>query len=613
MIRNVPGNVHYDFDWIVYQDAIPSWGAYTYVKLRPNASIGAMVSRLNQEIDLVYPGYSEDVLSKGVEPVPLTEVHFTADTLYELKPIANKAYLSTFGIVGLIILLIIWTNYTNLSIAMYADRQKELGMRKVLGAQSHDISLQLLIEAILMTLLCLPICGMILQFVLPYFNELMDIQLGLSWWSNGQNLLWLLGLLLITGILSGLYPALAYGGRSMLGLFGRKLNARVSNRYFNLRNALITVQFIMVVALLSVTYYIYQQMQYVHNVDLGYQKEGVFYFGVDGAEKYQQLKSALLRLPEVESVGANGVPGEAMFNQSTYKMKDTEVTLSDGTQQYLDYGTIKTLGLKCEACQDLEMGKESIFVINRTAAEKLARIKGVKPEELVGETLITEPEWENEESGFGFPHSIDGIIEDYKFFSLKFPNQSLLVDIVQKPEYVYEMLVRANTENWYPTLQKIESAYKKVEPVRPFDFNFLGERIQRLYNDERRSGILLASLSLVALILALMGLAGIVSYIAFNRQKEMGIRKVHGASFWDILFIFNKEYLILMGVATAIALPMAIYASSRWLESFAYRIEPQVWVVALAGLLALVLVVILVSIQASKAAGKGPMEVLRRD
>jgi putative ABC transport system permease protein len=439
------------------------------------------------------------------------------------------------------------------------------------------------------------------------------MDMGSNSWLNTWAILALIAVLALTGLLSGLYPALVYGGRSMLRLFGKTPAGNTYNRHLNFRNTLTAVQFTMVVALLSITFFIYQQMEYVNKMDLGYQKEGVLYFNIDGAEKYKQLAQKLLEIPEIQAVGANGVPGPAMFNQSTYKMKDTDLTFSDGTEQYMSYGTVKTLGLKCDACNLLDNGKDNIYVINQTAAEKLAKAKGIPVEALIGETLVTEPEYENEQYGNGIHHIIDGIIPDYKYFSLKHSSQPLLISISKEPGYVYEMLVRVNTDNMHATQQQIEAAYSTVEATRPIELLFLDERLDQHYADERRSSILLSCLSLVAIAMALMGLAGIVSYMAFTRQKEIGIRKVLGATTSHILLTFNKEYLLLMGVSTAVAMPIALYFSAKWLNGFAYRIEPQWWVVWAAGLLALLLVAAVVTLRTRRAAGMHPSETLRAD
>lgn len=611
IVANPPSQQHFDFDWIVYQQTIPSWGAYTYLKMKEQASFPAFLERFNQQIDKVYPGYSEDVLRKGIEGVSLTDIHFTEGNLYEIKAVANPSYLSTFGWIGLIILLIIWINYTNLSIAMYTDRQKELGIRKVMGARPFDISMQLVAEATLLALLSFPFCYFLLHLSLPYFGEILETGISRADLNHPLTLLSLFGLLILTGIISSLYPAFTYGRRSLIYLMGDKIKSALGYKYLNFRNVLLTSQFIMVVGLMSISLFIYQQMNYILNKDLGFQKEGVIYFGVDGAEKYQALRQKLSQFPEVDFMGANGVPGELMYNQLTYKLKDADQTLSDGTQQYMDWGSIQTLGIDCPPCQALAEGKERIFVINRTAAEKLANTRGIQPEELVGTTLITEPEWENEEYGFGVPHPIDGIIEDYKYFSLKYPNQSLLLDIVQQPEWVYEMMVKVNTDDWPRSMRKIENAYTEIETVRPFNPGFLSERLEQLYNKERTAGRLMGGLTLTVVILAFMGLAGIVSFLAFSRQREIGIRKVMGATVGHILLLFNREFMFLLGIATVLTLPAALVISQKWLDNFAYSIEPRPWVVLAASGITLILVLLLVSWQARKAAIKRPVDVIR--
>ena len=611
VVADAPANSHFDFELILLQEQIPSWAAYTYIQLDEKNDINQFMQQLNADVDLFYPGYTENVLAKGIQAVPLTEIHFTEGMLYEIKEVANKNYLSTFGIVALIILLIIWTNYTNLSVAMYADRQREIGMRKVLGARSQDIAGQLLLEAVALALLCLPFIFGLVTFALPHFNELMGSMIATSQLYSIPSLLLLVLLLILTGLISGLYPALVYSRRKTIKLFGQGGEKRFISRYFNFRNGLITLQFFLVVGLLSMTYFIYQQMEFIEERDLGFTKEDVLYFEVDGAEKYEQLKAQLKAIPEVQAVGAGGVPGAGMFNQLTYKMKDTEVTLSDGTEQYIGLDAVQTLQLDCPACKMLEAGKESIFVINKTAAEKLAKIKGVTPDELVGDILITEPEWENEEFGYGVHHTIDGIIDDYKYFSLKYPNQSLLISIFRQPGWIYEMMVRANTQDWGSTIEEVKAAYSKVETERPFSPNFLEDRLNQLYESEARSGKLLAILGIVAIILAMMGLAGVVAFLAYRRQKEIGIRKVLGASVGNILLRFQREFGLLLLLAVLLAIPTSLLLAYRWLADFAYHIQPQVWVVLGAGLAVLVLVVIVISIQAHRAASRPPMEVLR--
>ncbi|MEM9849966.1 MAG: FtsX-like permease family protein, partial [Bacteroidota bacterium] len=225
----------------------------------------------------------------------------------------------------------------------------------------------------------------------------------------------------------------------------------------------------------------------------------------------------------------------------------------------------------------------------------------------------TEPEYQNEDQSFGFPYVIDGIIEDYNYHSLRIETQPMLIEIHANIPWVYYALIRANTNNWAASIQQIKAAYSEVEAVRPFNFTFLEDHLNELYTAERRMGILLASLSLIALLLAFMGLAGVVSYLAHSRQKEIGIRKVLGASVNSILLHFNKEFLRLIALATLVSLPLAIYFAQQWLSNFAYRIQPQFWVVLLAAIFAALLVIVLVSFQSKRAASQQPVEVLRSE
>lgn len=612
VIEDVPGNVHYDFSLLVYQEKIPSWGAYTYFKLDAQAAISSTMLRINNEVDLIYPGRSDDELQKGIAHVPLTQIHFTEGMLYELKPAANEVYLITFGLAGLVILLIIWTNYTNLSMVMYAGRQREIGVRKLMGARAKDVQLQILVEAILLTLLCFPVAWSVVYFGMPPFNQLMDVQISTDVLFNPSVFLLLVMILVFTGLISGLYPAVVFSRKSLVGLFREKLNTTRSNRLFNFRNALLTAQFFMLIGLMSITFIIKRQMDYVQSRELGFEKEGVLFFDVRGAQKFRELKSELSKIPEVKEVGTGMVPGSEMYNQLTYKMKDTEEVLADGTHIYTSLGSLKVLGFQSEAFKLLET-QDSVLVINQTAANKLAALKGVEPEELVGETLISEPEWENEQFGNGQHYTIAAIIEDFDYFSLRYPSQSLLIEVRKNPGWAYNALVKIESDRWLETIPKIESAYAAMEPDYPFDFTFLDDHLTRLYTKERNAGILASALTGICILLAVMGLIGVVGFVTLGRQKEIGIRKVFGASLMDILITLNKSYFLMIIIATLVAVPVSVYLGSQWLDNFAYRIKPDFWMVLLGGGATLLIVLLVAISQSMKSASMNPADSLRNE
>lgn len=611
VIEDVPGNVHFDFTMIIHTERIPSWGAYSYVKLAPGFSIDQFMYRVNAQVELFFPGYTADELQKGIKALSLGDIHFTNGNLYELKATANQSYLTTFGIVGIVILLIIWTNYTNMSIASYAGRQKELGVRKLMGARAKDIRSQVFIEAILLTILCFPVAWLFIYYGLPSFNQWMQIGIDQEVMFDPFLLLFLGAILIFTGLISGLYPAVAFGRKSLTDLFEGKLNLVKSYRLLNFRNALLMTQFFFLVGLMSVTLIIKKQMDYVQKRDVGFVREGVLFFGVNGKEKYQQLKNELLQMPEVKEVGTGMIPGMDMYNQLTYKMQGMDKTLADGTLIYTSADALKVLGIQSEAFELLAAGQDSVMIINQTAAEKLAVIKGISPEELVGQKLVTEPEYENEEFGFGIHYSIAAIIDDFDYFSLKYPSQSLIMEVRRESDYVYNALVSIDTEDLIGTISEIEAKYLSVEMELPFDLVFLDEHLDQLYARERNAGNLATILTGICIVLAIMGLIGIVGYVTQSRQKEMGIRKVFGASLLDILLVINKNYVLLMLIATALALPVSIFLSKQWLDNFAYRISPDFTFVLLAGSITLLLVVTIVVIQSMRTARLNPTDTLR--
>ena len=607
VVSQPAGNHHVDFSLIAHQELIPSWGAYTYFRSTEGTDVSQLMTNIQAGIDKVYPGYHEDILEKGIRAIPVGRLHHTPDLLYELKPPADPVYLKSLLLVAMVILITIWTNYTNLSIAMYAGRQRELGLRKLMGARTKDISLQILVEAILLSFLSLPFVLILLSGVIPLFNEEMGLRLPL----RPDRFVITLSLLVIflTGLLSGSYPALVYSRKSLVRLFEEKLaNGR---QRFSLRNLLLMVQFVMLVGLLSSTCFIFQQFAFIQNKDLGFDKEGIFYLRVSGLEEYESLRSTLLQHPDVLAIGTGLIPGHEMYNQLTYKMLGSEEVLADGTLEEVDVSSLEVYGIACAPCEALKKGKSSIFVISETTARKLGELQGVAPQDLIGMTMVTEPEWENEQYGNGIPHVIDGILKDYQYFSLKYENQSLMLAVSAQPRWAGNIIVKANTDNWAEVINVAGDAFREVERQRPFDPEFLEARLEQLYVGERRAGFLMAGLSLVVVVLAMMGLMGIVSFITLSRQREMGLRKVFGASVGQLLLGLNKEFGILLVFSTLIAIPISIFAMKRWLSGFAFQISPNPVVVVFCGMGLFLLTSLVVSILARRVARQNPTDTLK--
>jgi len=612
VIEDSPASSHFKYNFIVHVDRIPSWGAYTYVKTNEPIQPDLLAGKIDQQMAQKVPGYEEDPLEKGPVIQPVSAIHSAdLDILYELKPRISKNVLFIFGSVALVILLITWTNYMNLSIAMYTQRQKEIGMRKVLGARRNDITFQLLTEIMLIALLAFPIALGAVYLCLSGFAEFMQIQLTANELFDPVKLGIAIGITLATGLFSGIYPALVFSRKDMLNLFKSKLSG--NNRYgFQLRRFLIAFQFVLVISMISMTSYLYQQMQYIQNRSLGFEQNGVVSIPTEGTEEHLKVKSILSAKPAIAYIGSGRLPGGDLFNQTTYTLQGYEDIYDDANVIYADYGVMKALGIDHPAFERLDQGMDSVQLINRSMAEKFKSAYGLTEADLLGRKIISEPEYTDEETGeVGFPYGINGILPDMHYFSLKHEITPLIFEVRKNRNYAYNTVIRIEEgANLAQTMGLIEDAYYEAGNTVPFDYTFLDDFIDRLYKNDQRTLGLIATLSVVAIFLAMLGLASLVSFMVYARQKEIGIRKVFGASVSQILLLLNKEFVYLMIGATLLSTPLIYIMAEQWLSNFAYRITINPLVIGIAGFIALALVMLVVSLQSRKTARSNPTHVL---
>lgn len=614
VIGNVPGYSHVDFDLVVNKPQIPSWGAYTYIKKAEGFSDAQLSKAVSQAYVAFKPESVEDVLEKGVSPMPITSIYLNSKALYELKTPGDSRYLWIFGIIGLIILAVTITNYFNLSVALYAGRQKEIGVRKVLGAGKSSTITQFLFETLLITFGCLPVALLLMQLLLPFFNSIMGVNLENGFLLDLDLLVFAISLTAFIGLAAGLYPSIILSRKNMLDLFKGKLSNQSGG--FSLRRLLVGFQFVLLIGLVTATFFINKQLDFLQNKDLGFKKDGVVSINVGGADIYQKMKNKLASNSKIMNIGAGGMPGNEMFNMTTYKMLESgeDEIRDDGTSITMDKESLEVLGIDHPKLALLDQGKASIFLINETAAKTLAATLKITQQELIGKVFQLEPEFDNEEDGtMGIHYTIDGILEDYHYFTLKEAVNPMFIEVQATPQWAYEMLVRISTEDLFATLDEIEKEYNIWHPDEPIRMEFLDDRLASLYKNEERIASLASGLSTIAVVLSILGLIGLVSFITKTKEREIGIRKVYGASVKHILLLLNKEFSILTLVATLLAAPLSFWAVNQWLEAFAYRIEPSFSVYAIAGLLCLLLVLAIVSIQSLRSVVKSPVESLKSD
>jgi len=609
-------NSHFGFNILVHREIIPSWGAYTYMKINEEMEHSTVLARLQNQMDKVIPGYSTDILEKGPYAVSVEDIHIAdGSLLYELRPVISVTTLKIFSAIALVILLITWTNYTNLTVAVYTQRQKELGVRKVLGARSKDIGLQMFTEITLIACLSLPVALAIAHFILPSFSHLMDIGLDYNALFDPMVLLIIFGVTLLTGILSSAYPVLAFGSRKEIGLIKSKLSFKGGKYQFGVRRALIGLQFLLLISLVSMSAYTYQQMEFVATKDMGFDSSGIISIPASNIQQHQAIKSVLLQIPDIEAVGAGYMPGAEMWNQTTYKLEGENEVFDDAHILNFDIGMAEALGWDHIALNQLRDGKKAVRLINESMAQRMKDAYGYTELDLINKRVITEPEYVDDETGeIGVPYIIDGIIGDFHFFSLKNKVNPLIVQIGKNLSWTTNTVIKLKDgANLAVSLGRIEDLHSELEPELPFELIFLDERIEQLYKSEQRMLTLMGILSTTAIGLAIMGLIGLVSYMVYIKRKEMGIRKVFGASVTQILVIINKEFVVLMLVASVLAVPIIYWAMQLWLSDFAYRISLNPLVIIVSAIISLSLVILIVSLQSSKAATINPKDLLSEE
>ena len=607
VVADWPATSHVDFDVALNVPRIPHWGAYTYVRLADGADPDAATALVTEALDRIDPDRIGDPLVGGERLLPLTDVHFTRDALYSLTPPGDLRYVLFFVLVGGLVLLVTCINYMNLSVALYAARNKEIGVRKVVGAGQGAVAGQFLLEAVALALLCLPLVLAVVGGLLPFVNRLMDLALTNRFLHDPPMLALLVGVALVAGGLAGSYPALVLSRRPALALFDRALAmGRSGRRRVSVRQALVVAQFALLIALGSLTFLMNRQLRYVQQRDLGLATEGVVTLrGVGDAEDYRRLKARLERLPSVEAVGWGGGPGEA-YNRVTFRAEGTDVVYDDANFRYVSLSWFDVMDVQSP---DVERWRtaggelpEALYFINETAARRLGW------ENPIGRTLIEDPAGND---GAGYPFTVDGVVPDVHLFSLHEPVRPLFVVAYPDADWLYDMVVRVNAQDLGATMEAVEAAWTSAIPDQPFDPAFVTDDLATLYAQDRQAGALSAYLTTLAVVLALLGLLGLSAYLTGLRRKEIGVRKVLGASVPQILVLLSREFVALVLVAFAVAVPLAYAAARWWLGDFAYRIAIGADVFLLMGGLALLVALLAVGYQALRAATADPVKSLR--
>ena len=631
VMRDMPMNSHFrtNFFLSMRDDNYP-WGSWlsnnhhTYVVLKPGVDAAVFARNLDVVIEKYVGKQAQAALGTTMDQfrksgnsyrywmMPLTDIHLYSRQSVELAPNGDIQYVYIFSAVAVFILLIACINFMNLATARSMGRAREVGVRKALGSMRSQLMNQFLTESVLTTTLAMGLALLLVALILPFFNQVAGKEIDLN---SLVSPLWLLALVLLpvgVGLLAGSYPAFFLSSfRPVSVLKGSLASLRwgVGLKSMGLRSGLVVFQFMMSVILIVATLIVYRQMTYIRTKNLGFQREQVLtindvYTLGKGAEAFRQ---EVLRLPGVVSGSISGyLPTPSNRSDNSF-FPEGEVDARKAVQMQswgVDHDYVKTMGMQLVQGRGFSrtFGSDSSAVIlNETAA----RLFGGN--QILGKriSIFDDPQLKTMRT-----YTVIGIIKNFHYESLR---QTIGALCLRLDANSGAISFRLSSQDIPMLVSRVEALWKQTAPGQPFSYQFLEDSFDRMYRAEQRVGTLALTFAVLAVLIACLGLLGLAAFTAEQRTKEIGVRKVLGASVASIIGLLSKDFLKLVLVAIVLASPVAWWAMSRWLQDFAYRIDVEWWVFALAGGLAVGIALLTVSFQSIKAALMNPVKSLRTE
>ena len=612
VMEDIPQSSHFRFDALISMKTVfpePSlgwtWNNYvTYVTLQKGVTQGLMEEKL-VEIDKVHCEGGREHIPWIWTLDPIARIHLHSDLVTGNQPNGSIAYVRLFTIVAVLILLIAGINFVNLATARSARRAKEVGLRKVVGSQRRQLIQQFLGESVLMSLIALAFAIFLIQVTLPFYRNLTGKTLALSYFGNPFVIPGLLGLALGVGILAGLYPAFFLSSFKLTHVLkGSPLSGRGRSALF-LRNGLVVFQFAMSVLLIIGSLVIFRQLEYIKNQRLGFDKEHVVVIhnadtlGGQLEPYMERLKqqSDVLGVTAVRSVPGRGTPNWGIGVEGIERERPLNMNFMTCDQDFADVLSIQMLEGRFMS-RDFPTDVDAV-VINKKAAEYF----GI--ENPVGKKLRI---WWTEKD-----LTIIGIIDNFHFESLHRNVRSMgyllpeAIDSTRKPF----LLVKISSQVTSGVLSELQKTWQSMSGGLPFEFTFLDEKVNSLYQNDNRAGRIVTLFSCLAIFVSCLGLFGLAAFVAEQRTKEIGVRKVLGAPLSNIMWLLTGQFVKWVIVANLIAWPVGYFLMNRWLEGFAFRASLSIWIFLTSGLAALAIAALTVSSQVIRAALANPADSLK--
>jgi len=624
VMEDLPDNSHIQIDFIASMNTLDifyksdydySWywnPCWTYVLLNEDTQARELQDQLPLFVEKYHDPNTPATDQATLELQPITDIYLHSNRDQEVQANSNIRYIYIFSIAAILILFIACVNFMNLSTARSARRSKEVGMRKILGADRLRLFLQFMGESYLMSFLAILLSLLVVYLTLPFFNSMLGTELQFQLLGNGWVFIGLLLLFVLVGTLSGIYPAVFLSGFRPIRTLRGDLTKSLKGQLF--RRVLVVLQFGFSILLIIGTAIVYQQLNLLREKNLGFEKEEIVIMPTDLTRTiwyYDDFSQMLLQNPHIKSVtGTKNVLGSLKNIYHKYTPEGHAQPMSIPSI-FVMYDFFETYDINLLAgrsfSREYSTDRTQAVIINKQLVEEM---NWGTPRDALGKSLTFEDQ----------VHYVVGVTENFNHTSLRREIEPLILDM---PDEEYDIVSRieyiaAKVDGQYidEALDHIRSSWSEFDTSHPFDYFFHDEQLDQIYKKEESMASVSASFSILAIVIACLGLFGFISYMVETRSREIGIRKALGASIADIISMLSKEYVILIMVASLLAWPAAYYLAVRWLEDFPYRIDLGINAALIfigSGMVALALSMATVSYQSIKAAMINPADMIREE
>jgi putative ABC transport system permease protein len=580
----------------------------SYVKLNPKANTAAFEKKLPAFLNKYGQQQMKQMgMEKQLHLQPVTSIHTTTGFEIEMSKTVSPSFLYILLLIAALIQIIACINFMNLSTARASKRAKEVGVRKVIGAEKKDLIKQFLGESFMLSLIGVLIAIPLLLAALPWLNQVTHADIRLTFLNDYRLWLMLVALVFTTGIVAGSYPAFYLSAFQAIKVIKGNFSNQVSAA--GIRRSLVVFQFVLSIVLIAGIIVIYSQLNYISHKDLGFQKDQqliLSFYTEDAKNKVPALMTDLRQMADVKAVNRsdNYLSQFVPRDHGVYLAGGNMATATDAQNIMTDEYFVKANGIKVISGRDLRLNDSGMVLINETLAKRL----GVAVEKAPGTRLYSQ--YDPDPATYV---TVAGVMKDFNYNSLHQEVRPFMLVYEWHPEYMSNVTVAVSSKNYNELLGKIKTVWQKHLPDTPFEFAFLDDEVQKQYESEITLSNIINSFTIMAILISCLGLFGLAAFSAEQRNKEIGIRKVLGASIPGIVQLLSKDFLKLVIIAMVIAIPIAWYAMDKWLQAFVYRTQVSWWMFALAGVIAIAIAFITISYQSIKAAITNPVKALRSE